>query len=315
MKEMPDVETWKVRMKEIPDVEAWKVRMKEMPDVQAWEVIMIKNMTESSAIAECVHFCENAWHMGWHERNGGNLTYRMSEEEIEEARPLFQDTAPWVEMGLTAENLKGEFFITTRSGNYFQNIARQTEESLGIVEINSTGDSYRTVCGLINNGRPTSEFPSHMLIHNVRKMATGGKNRILFHCHPANVIALSYVLPLSDKVFTRTLWQSLTECVLFVPGGVGVVPWMLPGSMEIAEATSELMKKYQVTVWAHHGLFVSGESFDDAFGIAHTIDKAAEIRLKIMSTGLPVLNTITDDNLRAADYALKLNLNQEMLEN
>ena len=30
------------------------------------------------------------------------------------------------------------------------------------------------------------------------------------------------------------------------PDGVGVVPWMVPGGRDIAVATSELMKKYDV---------------------------------------------------------------------
>ena len=51
------------------------------------------------------------------------------------------------------------------------------------------------------------------------------------------------VLPLDDKVFTRELWESATECPVVFPDGVGVVPWMVPGGREIAVKTAELMKK------------------------------------------------------------------------
>lgn len=37
------------------------------------------------------------------------------------------------------------------------------------------------------------------------------------------VIALTLVLPLDDKVFTRELWESATECPVVFPDGVGVV--------------------------------------------------------------------------------------------
>lgn len=57
------------------------------------------------------------------------------------------------------------------------------------------------------------------------------------------VIALTPVLPLDDKVFTRELWESATECPVVFPDGVGVVPWMVPGGREIAVKTAELMKK------------------------------------------------------------------------
>lgn len=69
------------------------------------------------------------------------------------------------------------------------------------------------------------------------------------------------------------------------PEGVGVVPWMMPGGADIALATCELMKEYPAAVWAHHGLFCSGPDFDTAFGLMHTIEKAAEICVLALSAG------------------------------
>lgn len=48
-------------------------------------------------------------------------------------------------------------------------------------------------------------------------------------------------------------------------------------------ATSELMKQYDVAIWAHHGMFCSGEDFDLTFGLMHTVEKAAEILVKVYS--------------------------------
>ena len=36
-----------------------------------------------------IRMCNDGWLQGWHERNGGNLTYRMKEEEVAECRPFF----------------------------------------------------------------------------------------------------------------------------------------------------------------------------------------------------------------------------------
>ena len=33
-----------------------------------------------------IRMCNDGWEQGWHERNGGNLSYRIREEEIEEVR-------------------------------------------------------------------------------------------------------------------------------------------------------------------------------------------------------------------------------------
>jgi rhamnulose-1-phosphate aldolase len=145
--------------------------------------------------------------------------------------------------------------------------------------------------------------------HAVRKEATDGANRVIYHAHPPAVIAMTYVLPLTAGDFSRALWRSATECVVVFPRGVGVVPWMVPGGAEIAKATGELMKEYGAAVWAQHGLFCSGADFDECFGLLHTIEKAADIYMRVTSSGQPILQTITDDNLRviARDFGVEMN--------
>ena len=83
---------------------------------------------------------------------------------------------------------------------------------------------------------------------------------------------------------------------------------MVPGGREIAVATSELMKKYDVAVWAHHGMFCSGEDFDLTFGLMHTVEKSAEILVKMLSMRPDKLQTITAENFRdlAVDFKVEL---------
>ena len=267
------------------------------------------------AMAGFIRMCDDGWHQGWHERNGGNLTYRMTAEDVKACRPYF-DAEPraWVKMGVQAENLAGEYFITTGSGKYFRNVILDPAANIGIVEINEAGDSWRIVWGLEGGARPTSEFPTHFMNHSVRKAATNGTNRVIYHCHATNVIALTYVLPLTDRDFTRPLWQSATECPVVFPEGVGVCPWMVPGGSAIALATSEKMKTFQAAVWAQHGLFVSGPDYDTAFGLAHTIEKSAEIYVKVLSMGGGIIRqTITDDDLRAIARDFGVTLNEKFL--
>ena len=120
--------------------------------------------------------------------------------------------------------------------------------------------------------------------------------------------------PLTDRDFTRALWQSATECPVVLPEGVGVCPWMVPGGADIAMATSELMKTYQAAIWAQHGLFASGPDFDITFGLAHTIEKSAEIYVKVLSMGGGIIRqTITDDDLRAIAHDFGVTLNEKFL--
>lgn len=273
-------------------------------------------ITDIEVMQNYIRMCGDGWDQGWHERNGGNLTYRMRPEEVEQCRPYFK-AAPgeWVDMGVQADNLREEFFISTGSGKYFRNVPLAPQDNICIVEINAAGDAWRIVWGLEKGGRPTSEFPSHFLNHSVRKEATGGACRVIYHAHPANLIAMTYILPLTARDFTRALWKSATECPVVFPGGVGVVPWMVPGGRNIALATSERMKEYDAAVWAHHGLFASGPDFDTTFGLMHTIEKAAQIYLLALSAGQGrILQTIEDDALRAIAKDFGVTLREEFLD-
>ena len=273
-------------------------------------------ITDIEVMQHYIRMCGDGWDQGWHERNGGNLTYRMRPEEVEQCRPYFKDTpGQWVNMGVQADNLRGEFFISTGSGKYFRNVPLAPQDNICIVEINEAGDAWRIVWGLEKGGRPTSEFPSHFLNHSVRKEATGGACRVIYHAHPANLIAMTYILPLTARDFTRALWKSATECPVVFPGGVGVVLWMVPGGSDIALATSQLMKEYDAAVWAHHGLFASGPDFDTTFGLMHTIEKAAQIYILALSAGQGrILQTIEDDDLRAIAKDFGVTLREEFLD-
>ena len=100
------------------------------------------------------------------------------------------------------------------------------------------------------------------------------------------------------------------------PGGVGVVPWMVPGGPEIAKATCVLMEKYDAAIWSFHGLFVSGPDFDTAFGLMHTIEKAAQIASIALAAagGKAPRQVITDDELKAIGRDFGVELNEEILE-
>ena len=118
---------------------------------------------------------------------------------------------------------------------------------------------------------------------------------------------------LQDEIFTRELWESATECPVVFPDGVGVVPWMVPGGRDIAVETSKLMEQYDAVIWAHHGMFCSGEDFDLTFGLMHTIEKSAEILLKIYSVRPDKLQTITAENLRQVAEGFHVTLPERFL--
>lgn len=273
---------------------------------------MLNSILDAGFVKDYIRTANEGYVRGWHERNGGNLSYRIKQEEVEAVSPFLNKTGEFVSIGATVPNLSGEYFLVSGSGKFFGNIMREPENNIAVVEIDETGTKYRIVWGLKEGGRPTSELPAHLMNHSVKKVATNGEHRVIYHAHPVNLISLTFVLPLEAKTFSHLLWEMMTECPIIFPHGVGVVKWMVPGGEEIAIASSELMKEYDAIVWAHHGLFCSGDSFDNTFGLMDTVEKASEILIKVLSAG-GIKQTISDDDFRDLAKAFKVNVNEAFL--
>ncbi len=259
---------------------------------------------EAEFVKGFIRMCDDGWNQGWHERNGGNLSYRVKKEEVELVKEHFEPKE-WKPIGTSVPTLANEYFLVTGSGKYFRNVILKPEDSICMIELDDKGENYRIVWGLVNGGRPTSELPSHLMNHEV-KVLVNPEYRVIYHAHTSNIIALTFVLPLQDEIFTRELWEMATECPVVFPSGIGVVPWMVPGGRDIAVETSKLMKEYDLAIWAHHGMFAAGFDFDLTFGLMHTAEKSAEILVKMLSMRPDKLQTITAQNFR--DLAVDFNV-------
>jgi rhamnulose-1-phosphate aldolase len=270
------------------------------------------NVTDAPFLRGFVRLTDDAFKKGWHERNGGNLSYRIKPEEIKAVGASLRKPAEYTAIGLSLPELGGEYFLVTGSGKYMRNMIECPEDNIAIVLVDDAGEKFSVIWGLEKGGRPTSEFPTHLMNHAIIKKRAGGRYRVIYHAHPANMIALSFVLPLTGEAFTRELWGMATECPVVFPEGVGVVPWMVPGGSEIAKATGKLMEQHNVVVWAHHGVFCAGSDFDETFGLMDTVEKSAEISVKVRSMG-GARQGITPGQFRDLARDFKVNLSDEFL--
>lgn len=259
--------------------------MKEIsyPNVTNSKETMKDPILDSDFVNGFIHLCQEGYSRGWHERNGGNLSYRIKQEEIKDLIPFLKPESNWTPIGTEVPFLANEYFLVTGSGRFLGNVAIKPKDNIGIIKVDETGTKFTIIWGLENNGRPTSELPTHLMNLEVVKKRSNDQFRVVYHCHATNLIALTFTLPLNNAEFTRELWESSVECSIVFPNGIGVLPFMVPGGREIAVATSKLMEKYDAAIWAYHGLFVTGENFDNTFGLADTIEKASEILVKVIS--------------------------------
>ena len=265
---------------------------------------------QSPFVIEMVRTTTNMYAHGWDERNGGNISLLLNEEEV----------APYVDVnhvlrqmpiGFSEPCLAGKYFLVTGTGKYFKNVQYDPAANLGLIRIGEDGATAELLWGFSDGGTFTSELPAHLMSHAAR-LAVDSQNRVILHCHPANILAMTYVHSLDERAFTRTLWQMCTECLFVFPDGVGVLPWMCCGTIEIGQATAEKMHGSRVVVWAQHGIYGAGSSLDDAFGLVETVEKAAEIYLKIAH--LPRLNTITDEQMHQLEARFNVKAREGFLD-
>ena len=268
----------------------------------------MKDIMTAPFVREMCETTANMYRLGWDERNGGNISYLLKEEEVSEYLDLskVERVIPLMgvnEVDFDASPLEGKIFIVTGTGKYFKNVEKDPETNLGIVRIGKGGKNVELLWGYKDGGRPTSEFPAHMMSH-IARLSVDPENRVVMHSHPTNTLAMNYVHELDEKKFTHSLWEMCTECIVVFPEGVGVLPWMLCGTAEIGKATAEKMKSFRLVVWAMHGIYGAGKTLDETFGLIETVEKAAEIYIKIMNT--PWKQSITDAELAALCKEFKL---------
>lgn len=226
----------------------------------------------------------DVFHQGWHDGGGGNLSYRVSREELAVARESLHEVKEWQPIGVSVPELAGEYFLVTGSGKHMRGVAAAPEGTLALLRLDAKGGRYGIVWGLNHGGRPTSGLPKHLLAH-AQKKREGNETSVVYHAHPANLIAMSFLLPPDEKIFTRELWGMMTEAAVVFPEGIGVIPWHLPYSKEQADETRKLMETHRLVLWMHHGTFACTATFDEVFGLMDTAEKAAEIWLKVRAAG------------------------------
>ena len=261
--------------------------------------IYMKDIFTAPFVEKMKETTANMYRLGWDERNGGNISYLLDEDEVAEYLDISK-VIRTIPTGFDAKPLIGRIFIVTGTGKYFKNVEKDPEDNLGVVRIASDGTTAELLWGFRDGGRFTSEFPAHMMSHMAR-LSADPENRVVMHCHPTNTLAMNFVHELDEKKLTHTLWEMCTECIVVFPDGVGVLPWMLCGTNSIGEATAEKMKEFRLVVWGMHGIYGAGKTLDEAFGLIETVEKAAQIYM--LTAHLPRINTIRDDQMKElADY-------------
>ncbi len=222
------------------------------------------------------------WQKGWAERNGGNIVVNITEfvdDEIK-AMPAISDVKP---IGTTLSHIKGCYFYCKGTNKRMRDLARWPMENGSIIRILDDCANYVIIADEVV--MPTSELPAHLSMHNFL-LSKGSSYKASLHTHPIELIAMSHHKPFLEKdVLTNLLWSMIPETKAFCPRGLGIIPYALPGSIGLAEATIKELEDYDVTMWEKHGVTAVGEDIMDAFDQVDVLSKSAQIYINAKSMG------------------------------
>ena len=222
------------------------------------------------------------WQKGWAERNGGNITVNVTELVDDEIRqmPAISEVK---QIGVTLPHLKGTYFFCKGTNRRMRDLARWPMENGSIIRILDDCASYVIIAD--NPVNPTSELPSHLMVHD-HLIEKGSPYRASLHTHPIELVAMSHTPKFLEKdVLTNLLWSMIPETKAFCPRGLGIIPYKMPSSVELAEATIKELDDYDVVMWEKHGVCAVGEDIMDAFDQVDVLSKSAQIYINAKCMG------------------------------
>lgn len=244
---------------------------------------ILENRPQLSAeIDKIAEVASYLWQNGWAERNGGNITVNVTEWVDDEIRQM-QPISPVKAIGVTLPALRDTYFYCKGTNKRMRDLARWPMLNGSIIRILDDGASYVIIAD--EPVAPTSELPSHLTVHN-HLVESGSSYKATLHTHPIELVAMSHNRAFLGKdVLTRILWSMIPETKAFCPLGLGVVPYELPGSTMLAEATLRELEEYDVVLWEKHGVFAKGLDVMDAFDQIDVLTKSAKIYINACAMG------------------------------
>lgn len=136
----------------------------------------MKDILTAPFLIEMVRTATEMYRHGWDERNGGNISLLLSEDEVRDYVDVNAGVRD-IPTGFSAPSLDGKYFLVTGTGKYFKNVQYDPAKSLGLVKLTDGGKNARLLWGFTDGGKFTSEFPAHMMSHAAR-LAVDPSNRV-----------------------------------------------------------------------------------------------------------------------------------------
>lgn len=160
-----------------------------------------------------------------------------------------------------APALAGHTLLVTGSGRRLRQIHDDPEANVGAVRVHADGVTatlYTSPRRLFD--RLTSEFNSHLGVHQDQVERRGIEFQAVVHAQPVNLTYLSHIATYRDtEAMNRRILRWEPESIVSLSAGIGVLEFMIPGSEELMTANVEGLREFEIVLWSKHGVMARSD--------------------------------------------------------
>jgi rhamnulose-1-phosphate aldolase len=223
--------------------------------------------------------------IGASEGAAGNISVCV--REALEVRELFPQMTI-VDLPTPAPDLVNATLLVTGSGRRLREIAEAPTANLACLIVEPGGKTGRLFTSPdAHFKRVTSEFNSHLAVHHDQMRIRPIELHATIHAQPRHLTFLSHIPRYQHEQYLNTRlmrWQP--ETIINVPEGVGVLPFLLPGSNHLMIETMLSMRDHRVVVWSQHGIMArADDSILHALDLVEYLETAAQYETLNLHTG------------------------------
>jgi rhamnulose-1-phosphate aldolase len=192
------------------------------------------------------------------EAGAGNISICLDElPRVREVFPISERIA----LPLPAPALAGRTLLVTGSGRRLRQIADDPAAAVGAVIVDADGLHGELLTSPRRQfERLTSEFNSHLAVHNDQVGKRGLWFHAAVHAQPPHLTYLSHIPAYRDTAkMNASILRWEPESIVALSEGIGVLNFMVPGSAELMAANVRGLRDFQIVLWSKHGVMARSD--------------------------------------------------------
>lgn len=235
---------------------------------------------------------------GWLGMMGGSVSRWLTGRELMQCEMELNWEREYQPIGFSVPRLARECFLVCRHDDVgFGLYGDGSDMGLMVLQVNDRGDMFRVLWENHPDNRPPLELSIHLTAHAARGIGTG---EVVYHCQPIQCLALAGMTGDDGARFMEELTRGFAAIRNLLPDGAELIPWGMPAPIrrgtpmtgEMVQDMMRFLEDIQKAVSAHELVVLLGEgvlcaSRDEpsCFMIVNAIERAAAIRLTMLSAG------------------------------